>query len=176
MIFQPTLENSLVRIRPIKSEDLEPLFEVAKDPLIWEQHHVKRNQRSVFEQFFKESMDSGGGLIIVEKSTGEIIGSSRFQLINGFPEGIEIGWTFLARQFWGGRYNKSIKQIMIKHVFQYVDHVVLYINKKNLRSQKAAMKIGGKRLTQSQWKNIPRKDQQTLTFLISKQNSNQIVD
>lgn len=168
MNLQPTLENDLVRIRPMTIEDKEPLFEIAKDPLIWQQHHVKRYQRNVFENFFVESMESGGALVIIDKSSNEFMGSSRYQLVEGFPEGVEIGWTFISRKYWGGKYNAEVKHLMIDHAFEHVSHALLYINKNNIRSQKAAGKIGGRRLTPNEWMDIPRKNEDTLIYMISK--------
>ena len=55
MDLQPTLENDLVLLRPLNHNDLEDLYEVAKDPLIWEQHHSNRFDRHEFDLFFKNS-------------------------------------------------------------------------------------------------------------------------
>ncbi len=44
---QPTLEDELVRLRPLEEADSEALYEVAQDPLIWEQHPSDRYQRAV---------------------------------------------------------------------------------------------------------------------------------
>jgi N-acetyltransferase len=44
-------------------------------------------------------------LIAIDRKDGRVIGSSRFY---GYDEGkreVEIGWTFLARSYWGGIYN-----------------------------------------------------------------------
>ena len=55
--LQPTLEGESLLIRPLREEDWEPLFAVASDPLIWEQHPVPdRYQENVFRGFFREAM------------------------------------------------------------------------------------------------------------------------
>ncbi len=59
---------------------------------------------------------------------------------------IEIGWTFLARSHWGGVYNSEMKQLIIRHAFRFVSHVIFVVGPKNLRSQKAVEKIGGFRV------------------------------
>ncbi|RZK52248.1 MAG: N-acetyltransferase, partial [Pedobacter sp.] len=38
---QPTLENESVKLVPLDKDDFELLFNVASDPLIWEQHPNK---------------------------------------------------------------------------------------------------------------------------------------
>ena len=72
-----------------------------------------------------------------------VIGSSRFHGYNAEKSEIEIGWTFLARSHWGGIFNAEMKQLMLRHAFQFVENVVFLIGPKNYRSQKAMEKIGG---------------------------------
>lgn len=53
--FQLPLSNELVELRALHVGDFEALYEVASDPLIWEQHpNPNRYQRPVFENFLKE--------------------------------------------------------------------------------------------------------------------------
>ena len=50
---QPTLVGDLVSARPLHRNDFEALYEVASDPLIWEQHPAKdRWKREVFSRLF----------------------------------------------------------------------------------------------------------------------------
>jgi RimJ/RimL family protein N-acetyltransferase len=145
--LQPFLKGELLELRPLRAEDFHDLYAIASDPLIWEQHPAKdRYKEDVFQEFFREGVESGGALIALDLKDGKVIGSSRF---DGYDEGkreIEIGWTFLARSHWGGRYNGEMKQLMLRHAFQFVDTVILLIGPQNLRSQKAVEKIGGVRL------------------------------
>ena len=53
MNLQPLLENEIVQLIPLRASDFEALYQVAADPLIWEQHPNKnRYQRTVFQNFF----------------------------------------------------------------------------------------------------------------------------
>jgi RimJ/RimL family protein N-acetyltransferase len=145
---QPNLGNGLLMLRPLREEDFEDLFAVASDPLIWEQHPVKeRSQRAGFTTFFREAMESKGTLVAIDVRTQRIIGSSRYHPVIETAGAIEIGWTFLARSHWGGIYNRAMKELMIDHAFRFVPHVLLFIHPDNQRSQQAARKIGGERIT-----------------------------
>lgn len=147
--LQPSLENDLVIIRPLKPEHKQALFEVASDPLIWEQHPVKeRAEPEGFARFFQESLDSGGAIVIKDKFSRNVIGSSRYAKLGGDDRLIEVGWSFLARKYWGGKYNRAVKTLMFDHAFNYVDGVVLVIDKTNLRSSGAAKKIGGRLMSE----------------------------
>jgi len=120
---------------------------VAADPLIWEQHPAKdRYQQEQFRVFFREALESGGALVAIDTKDGRVIGSSRFHGYDGDKSEVEIGWSFLARSHWGGRYNGEMKQLMLQHAFRFVDRVVFLVGLHNRRSQRAVEKLGGMRV------------------------------
>ena len=145
--LQPTLQGQLVQLRPLRADDFEALYAVASDPLIWEQHPASdRYKRDVFEVFFGEAMDSGGAFLVLDALDGRVIGSSRYFGYDEQTREIEIGWTFLARSYWGGTYNKEMKQLMLRHAFRFVDRVIFLVGVGNLRSQRALEHIGAVRV------------------------------
>jgi RimJ/RimL family protein N-acetyltransferase len=145
--FQPTLVGELIELRPLRAGDFDDLYAVASDPLIWKQHpESNRHELPVFRDFFRESLASGGALVAIDPKTRQIIGASRFHGYNKERSEIEIGWTFLARAYWGGTYNGAMKQLMLQHAFRFVDSVVFLVGPYNLRSQRALEKIGGVRI------------------------------
>lgn len=144
--LQPTLKGELLTLRPLRAEDFHDLYAVAADPLIWEQHpHRDRHREEVFRQFFREALESGGALIVIDSDDDQVIGSSRFHAYDPEKSEIEIGWTFLARSRWGGLYNREMKQLMLRHAFRFVKKVVFLVGPQNLRSQRALEKIGAVR-------------------------------
>jgi RimJ/RimL family protein N-acetyltransferase len=144
---QPTLTGDVLLLRPVRADDFDALFAAASDPLIWEQHpDSDRYKADVFRKFFQDAIDSGGALVAIDRATGTIIGSSRFHGYSAEANEIEIGWTFLARAYWGGRYNGEMKRLMIDHAFQRVERVLFIIGPENWRSRRAVEKIGGRLL------------------------------
>jgi RimJ/RimL family protein N-acetyltransferase len=142
--LQPHLVGDLLELRPLRPDDWEGLFAVASDPLIWEQHPAHlRYQEEVFKEFFREALASGGAFVVIDRKTPRIIGSSRYFGFEPNRSEIEIGWTFLARSYWGGKYNAELKRLMLDHAFKFVESVVFLIGPTNVRSQKAVEKIGG---------------------------------
>jgi N-acetyltransferase len=142
--LQPHLKGDLIELRPLSPEHWEDLFKVASDPLIWEQHpESDRYKEKVFKTFFKGALESGGAFVVVDTKSEQIIGSTRFYGYDPEKSEIEIGWTFLARKYWGGRHNREMKQLMLSHAFQFVENVVFFVGEHNFRSQKATEKIGG---------------------------------
>jgi RimJ/RimL family protein N-acetyltransferase len=142
--LQPHLKGELIELRPLAPDDWDDLCAVASDPLIWEQHpESDRYKEDVFKVFFREAMESGGAFVVIDTRTQQIIGSTRFHGYDPEKSEIEIGWTFLARRYWGGRYNREMKQLMLAHAFKHVENVVFLVGENNLRSQKATEKIDG---------------------------------
>ncbi|PWL37980.1 N-acetyltransferase [Flagellimonas aquimarina] len=140
--LQPTLENDLVKLRPLSLKDFDSLYKVASDKLIWEQHPDKeRYTVSGFKKFFDESMASKGALVIIDRQSGNVIGGSRFNLVPKYKEAVEIGWTFLSRAYWGGTYNSLCKKLMMDYAFKFVDEIIFFVDKNNIRSQKAVEKL-----------------------------------
>ena len=141
--LQPNLKGELIELRPLRREDWNELFAVASDPLIWEQHpESDRYKKEIFKIFFEGALDSGGAFVVIDTKTRQIIGSTRFYGYNPEKSEIEIGWTFLARKYWGGRYNAEMKQLMLAHAFKFVENVVFFVGENNFRSQRATEKIG----------------------------------
>ena len=144
--LQPVLRGDLLELRPLREEDFDELFAVAADPLIWEQHPASdRHEAEQFRAFFREAMESGGALAAIDAGSGRIIGSSRYHGYDPDTREVEVGWTFLARRYWGGRYNGEMKRLMLEHAFGFVDRVVFLIGPRNFRSQRAVEKIGAVR-------------------------------
>jgi RimJ/RimL family protein N-acetyltransferase len=144
--LQPVLTGPLLELRPLRAADFEALHAVAADPLIWEQHPDRaRCEPAGFDRFFRDSMASGGALLVTDVATGRVIGSSRFHGYDAERREVEIGWSFLARSHWGGVYNGEMKRLMLDHAFRFVEHVVFLIGPDNVRSQRAVEKIGGAR-------------------------------
>jgi len=140
---QPVLTGDRLSLRPLVPQDWDALFAVASDPAIWAKHPSHdRWQEPVFAAFFAEAMERGGALAIIDKASGELIGSSQFG-DGDFPDEIEIGWSFLARRYWGLGYNAEFKRLMLAHALEHVPRVIFQVGEDNVISRRAMANIGG---------------------------------
>ena len=141
------LKDELISLKPLSNNDFEDLYTVASDPLIWEQHPENdRYKRKVFKVFYDGAIKSGGAFLIIENCSNKIIGSTRYYDYDESKARITIGFTFLAREYWGGIYNSSLKKLMLDYAFKYVTSVIFHVGANNIRSQKAVLKLGAKRI------------------------------
>jgi N-acetyltransferase len=167
--LQPHLVGDLLELRPLRPEDWESLFAVASDPLIWEQHPAHdRHKEEVFKEFFREALESGGALVVIDRQSQRIIGSSRYFGFDPRKREIEIGWTFLARSHWGGKSNPELKRLMLDHAFRFVESVVFMIGPTNFRSRKALEKIGGVMTGRREKTNLHRETVVDVVYQIKK--------
>jgi N-acetyltransferase len=145
--MQPYLRSELLEMRPLQLLDFEAVYAVASDPLVWEQHPVPdRWKREVFERFFAGTLNTGGGMVVIDRAKEKIIGSTRFDRYDEDKAEVEIGGTFLGRAYWGGVFNREMKEMMLTHAFQFVNRVMFVVGVGNHRSQRAMEKIGGRRI------------------------------
>jgi N-acetyltransferase len=114
-------------------------------------------------EFFREALDCGGALLIMDAKNDRVIGSSRYARYDEEKSEIEIGWTFLARSHWGGLHNRELKKLMLDHAFRFVRSVVFLVGPENLRSQRAVEKIGGVRVGST----IDEKGRESVVFRIT---------
>jgi len=167
--LQPTLENESVKLVPLKEVDFETLYQVASDPLVWEQHPNKdRYKREVFENFFKGAMESGGAFLIYDKKTGKAIGSSRFYFPDERADTVAIGYTFLAKDHWGTTFNRAVKDLMLEHAFKFAETVHFHIGAENFRSQKAIGKLGAVKIDEKEIRYYGEAESKNFIYKIDK--------
>lgn len=146
--WQPIhLESDILKLVPLTGSDFDNLFEVAADPLIWEQHPTKdRYKKEVFQLFFDGAVASKTSFLIIDTITNKLIGSTRYYDYRPEQASIAVGYTFLSRAYWGSVYNKTSKKLLLDYAFQYVDKVYFHIGANNMRSQKAILNISAHKI------------------------------
>lgn len=140
---QPVLEGSRLILRPLRADDWDALFAVARDPSIWALHPAHDRWREpVFREFFAEALERGGALAIIDRTNGKIIGSSQFADGESADE-IEIGWSFLGREYWGRGYNAEFKGLMLGYALAHFQRAIFQVGEDNVISRRAMENIGG---------------------------------
>ncbi|PEQ11316.1 GNAT family N-acetyltransferase [Novosphingobium sp. PC22D] len=142
---QPVLEGDRLLLRPLRPDDRDALYAVASDREIWAMHPAHDRWRpDVFATFFAEALARGGALAIIERASGEIVGSSQFgEEDPAHPGEIEIGWSFLARRLWGKGWNAEFKRLMLAHALAHYEAAIFQVGEDNVISRRAMENIGG---------------------------------
>jgi RimJ/RimL family protein N-acetyltransferase len=141
--WQPTLASAQLGLAPLRVQDFEPLYAVASDPLLWEQHpEPTRHERPVFERWFAAALASGGALCVRAATDGSVIGSSRYYAWDPHERTVVVGYTFLARAHWGGATNRELKRLMLAHAFRSACAVDFHVGPGNARSHTRQKFVG----------------------------------
>lgn len=174
-ILQPhNLHNELIKLIPLNVCDMERLYKVASDPLIWEQHpENNRFEKEVFMKYFSGAIESKGAFLIFDAITDEVIGSSRYYEYDEINKTVAIGYTFLARDHWGTKFNKALKTLMLNHAFKFVNTVFFHIGIDNIRSQMAIERIGALRAGVAELNLNNRTKNSNFIYRIDKESWNQ---
>jgi N-acetyltransferase len=148
-----TLEGSTVRLEPIRPEHTESFWEVAKDALDdifqWIPYRMKTRedfQRLVEKAFAEQERGESVVFATVERSSGRVIGSTRFMNIDRVNRRVEIGSTWIAPAWQRTAVNTEAKYLMLHHAFEIWQciRVELKTDALNQRSRNAILRIGAK--------------------------------
>lgn len=168
---QPVLEGERLLLRPLQEDDWDALYAVASDPLIWEIHpQPNRWQEPVFRRFFDDALERSGALVVIDRTSGAVAGSSQYKVVDTEGGGaVEIGWTFLARSHWGGSFNQEMKRLMLAHALASVARVEFRVGESNLRSCRAMEKIGGRLTGRSELVETPTGPMRHVVYEITRE-------
>lgn len=118
-----TLENDHVRLRPTDAQDRASLRALAMDPEIWRHFVTMIETDADFDAFFDATIaDQQAGrrvaYHITDKRTGRTAGSMSFCNLAEADGRIEIGWSWLGKDFRGQGINRWAKFLMLEHAFE----------------------------------------------------------
>jgi RimJ/RimL family protein N-acetyltransferase len=84
---------------------------------------------------------------IFDRATNQAIGSTRYLDISEHDRHVEIGWTWLGKDFWRTPINTECKYLLLRHAFETLGciRVSLKTDLRNERSQRAIERIGAQR-------------------------------
>jgi len=146
-----TLEGNYVRLEPLSMEHLPGLCEVGLDPELWRWTPFLYRTPSDMHNYVQialRAQEQGTALpfATVERSSGRVIGSTRFGSIDREQLGVEIGWTWIAQQCQKTPINTEAKYLMLKHAFETFGciRVQFKTDSLNTRSRAALLRIGAR--------------------------------
>jgi RimJ/RimL family protein N-acetyltransferase len=152
MIVTPvTLEGRHVRLEPLAKGHLAGLARVGLDKELWRwiptPVRTQEDMAAYIETALQEQ-ERGVALpfAILEKATGRAIGSTRYGNIDRVHHRVEIGWTWVARDWQRTAMNTEAKYLLLKHAFETLGclRVELKTDSLNEQSRAAILRIGAK--------------------------------
>lgn len=147
-----TLEGDFVRLVPLSLEKhLADLCVVGFDAEIWRWSPQQIKTEADLKHYIETALNErqrGVSLpfATILKETGKAIGSTRFGNIDARNKRVEIGWTWIGREFQRTFVNTEAKFLMLRHAFETwnCNRVELKTDALNERSRRAISRIGAK--------------------------------
>ncbi|WP_342378887.1 GNAT family N-acetyltransferase [Myxococcus stipitatus] len=144
------LEGRAVRLEPLRLEHAPALASLCEDSLFAFFSVVLRTQEDV-ERFISRALEAAEKgterpFVILERETGQPVGTTSYLDIQRDFRTLEIGWTWLGRRVWRTRVNTECKYLLLRHAFETLDvmRVQLKTDRRNARSRAAIERMGGK--------------------------------
>jgi len=127
------------------------LCEVALDDSLWDWTttalHTLDDVSAYIESALRDrSAGSAVPFATVGKSSGQVVGCTRFGNIARRDRRVEIGWTFIARPWQRTAINTEAKYLMLTHAFETWNclRVEFKTDALNERSRRAILRLGAK--------------------------------
>ncbi len=145
------LEGGRIRLVPMTMEHHAALCAVGLDPDLWRWTTAPVETPEDMRQYIQAAIDcqaAGAALpyVTVIRETDAVAGSTRFGNVDRANRRVEIGWTWVARQWQRSFVNTEAKYLMLRHAFEVMRciRVEFKTDSLNQRSRAALQRLGAK--------------------------------
>lgn len=145
----PALEGDRVRLEPLAPDHIPGLTRIGLDPDLWQwtisRVRTPEDMRDYVEQALREQADGRSiPFATMDRRTGDVAGCTRFGSIDAANRRVEIGWTWVGRQWQRTHVNTEAKLLMLAYAFEELNciRVELKTDALNERSRNAILRIG----------------------------------
>ena len=148
-----TLRGRWLTLEAIDGRHAPGIFDVMRDEevcryLAWDPPKSLDETLALVREA-KDAMARGQAIVYAQvwNATGRAIGSTRLLDVRPADRQVEIGSTFLGRDYWRTPANTESKYLFLRHCFESLGcvRVALKTDGRNLRSQEAIARLGAVR-------------------------------
>jgi RimJ/RimL family protein N-acetyltransferase len=152
-VVQPVLEGQHVRLEPLSEAHVDGLFGIGQRQEDWAYMPTGAfASREDAEQWVQQALDLAltrlhYTYVLVEPASGALMGSTRYLNMRPRDHGLEIGYTWLGRDYQRTAVNTEAKYLLLRHAFEVLGaiRVELKTDARNQRSQKAIERLGAQK-------------------------------
>src|SRR5882724_4058457 len=145
------LEGAHVRLEPLSRAHLAGLYEVGLAEELWRWIPLPvqtPNDMAGYIDLALREQANGVSLpfVQIEKDSGRVIGSTRYMNIEKVHHRVEIGCTWIGREWQRTAVNTEAKYLLLRHAFETLGcmRVELKTDSLNEKSRAAILRIGAK--------------------------------
>ncbi|WP_291785689.1 GNAT family protein [Cecembia sp.] len=142
--FDLVLEDEDILLRALQERDLPNLLELVTDKGLWNYFTFDLSEPKEFNEWLKPALEKERlQLVLMDKLTGKIVGSTALGNYAQRDQRIEIGWTWLITQYQGKGFNQKMKKLLLTYCFEKlkVERVEFKTDVLNLSARRALENI-----------------------------------
>jgi RimJ/RimL family protein N-acetyltransferase len=144
-----TLRGDTVRLEPMTLDHTAALARVGLEPVLWRWVPTRMHTPEDMQAYVLTALDEqrrGVALpfVIIDQTTDQVIGSTRYANIEASHRRLEIGWTWLTTSHQRSGANTEAKLLLLTHAFDVVgaNRVELKTDWLNQQSRTAILRLG----------------------------------
>ena len=149
LLESPVLEGKYVRLEPLTDQHIPALAEIAFDPALWRWTASQIQTAEDLANYVRAAQqERAAGTAIpfatIERSSGRVLGSTRFGNIDVANRRVEIGWTWIAQPWQRTAINTEAKYLMLRWAFEELGciRVEFKTDVLNEKSRRAIARLG----------------------------------
>lgn len=124
--FYLTLQTEYIILRPMKEGDFDQLKTISNYPM-WKYFTQNLAEESQLKAWMLEGLklrekQARIPFTVLDRSTNAVIGSTSFGNISERDKRIEIGWTWIGKEYQGTGINGQMKYLMLKYCFEALQY------------------------------------------------------
>jgi RimJ/RimL family protein N-acetyltransferase len=144
------LENSIVRLTPLKIDDFDNLVHFAThEPELWTHSLLQANSPEHMKNYIDKALEGrkekhSYAFLVFDKRKNQYAGSTRFYDIQVNNASLQLGFTWYGKEFQGTGINKNCKYLLLEFAFDILkmERVEFRADYENQRSINAMKSIG----------------------------------
>ncbi|WP_435624356.1 GNAT family N-acetyltransferase [Flagellimonas sp.] len=145
------LEGNLAKLIPLEEVDRSEVLQAASDGNLWELWYTSvpsKDNLDAYVDFALQQESEGLALpfVVIEKSSGKVVGSTRYCSVDAPNRRVEIGYTWYAQSVQRTGINTECKYLLLQHAFETLDAIAVEFktNFFNFPSRNAILRLGAK--------------------------------
>ncbi|MEH6566806.1 MAG: GNAT family protein [Halopseudomonas sp.] len=145
------LQTDLVTLRPLRASDKPALLEAASDGRLWELWYTQVPNAETLDDYvnYAFSEQAAGRALpfaVVEKTSGQVIGTTRYCNADVANRRLEVGYTWYASRVQRSAINTQCKLALLQHAFEQLGAIAVEFRTHwhNQASRAAIARLGAK--------------------------------
>lgn len=149
MNFNKIIQSDRIILRPVKMDDFTEMKQLTTDQNMWHYFTADLSNEAALKNWIHQAVSELNNkqslpFAIVDRENNKIIGSTRISNISVRDSRVEIGWTWIAKEYQGTGINSHVKKLLFKFIFEETDTVRIEFKTDvlNIAARKGLQKAG----------------------------------